>query len=260
MSLEQFRLDDRVAIVTGGGTGIGRAIALEFARAGAHVVIGSRKLEHLEPVAQAIRDLGRKSLAVQVDVRNAAEVDQLVDRTVSEFGRLEILVNNAGASFVAPVEAISPNGWNAIVGINLTGVFLCSKAAGRHMVPRKKGVIINIASIAGEHGSVLMAPYGAAKAGVINFTKTLALAWAQHGIRVNTIAPGPIVTEGFEAVLAMGGEEGKRTYQQIAESVAMRRWGKPEEVAYPALLLASDAGSYMTGTTIFVDGGPSPRH
>jgi len=260
VSLDVFRLDDRVAIVTGGGTGIGKAIALEFARAGAHVVIGSRKPEHLEPVARGIRDLGRKSLAIQVDVRNAEQVDQLVDRTVAELGRLDILVNNAGASFMAPVEAISPNGWNTVVAINLTGVFLCSKAAGRHMIPQKRGVIVNISSIAGEHGSVLMAPYGAAKAGVINFTKSLALAWAPHGIRVNAIAPGPVVTEGFEGVLGMGGEEAKETYRRVAESVALRRWGKPEEVAYPALLLASDASSFMTGTTIFVDGGPSPRH
>ena len=260
MSPKVFRLDDRVAIVTGGGTGIAKAIALTSARAGAHVVVGSRKLEHLEPVARAIRDLGRRSLALVLDVREPHQVEQLVERTAGELGRIDILVNNAGASFLAPIEEISPNGWNTVVGINLTGVFLCSKAAGPYMIAQKKGVIINIASIAGEHGSVLMAPYAAAKAGVMNFTKTLALAWARHGIRVNAIAPGPIVTEGFEGVLGMGSEEGKETYRRVAESVAMRRWGRPEEVAYPALLLASDASSYMTGTTIFVDGGPLPRH
>ena len=259
MGLEQFRLDDRVAIVTGGGTGIGKAIALLFARAGAHVVVGSRKLEPLEEVARAIRDLGRKSLAVSVDVRNADQVEQLVARTLAELGRLDILVNNAGASFLSPVEAISPNGWNAVVGTNLTGVFLCCRAAGPHMIRQKKGVILNISSIAGEHGSTLMAPYAAAKAGVINFTKTLAVAWAAHGIRVNAIAPGPIATEGYEEVLRAGGG-GTEAFDLVANIVAMRRWGRPEEVAYPALFLASEASSYITGTTLFVDGGPTPRH
>ena len=259
MSLEQFRLDDQVAIITGGGTGIGKAIALLFARAGAHVVLGSRKLERLEEVARAVRDLGRRSLAVPVDVRNPEQVDQLVARTLAELGRLDILVNNAGASFIAPVEGISPNGWNAVVGTNLTGVFLCCRAAGPHMIRQKKGVILNISSIAGEYGSTAMPHYAAAKAGVLNFTRTLALAWAQHGIRVNALAPGPIVTEAYENVLRAGGG-GEEAFQRVANAVAMRRWGKPEEVAFPALFLVSEAASYITGATLLVDGGPPPRH
>lgn len=258
MGLERFRLDSQVAIVTGGGTGIGKAIALEFARAGAHVVVGSRKLGSLEAVAHAIRDLGQRSLAIAVDVRNPEQIDHLVAETLAEFGRLDILVNNAGASFVSPVEAITPNGWNAVVGTNLTGVFLCCRAAGPHMMRQKKGVILNISSIAGKYGSTVMAHYAAAKAGVVNFTKSLALAWAEHGIRVNAIAPGPIVTEGYEGVLREGGGRSE-TVDQVAERVAMRRWGRPEEVAYPALFLVSEAASYITGTTLFVDGGPVPR-
>jgi 2-deoxy-D-gluconate 3-dehydrogenase len=127
------------------------------------------------------------------------------------------------------------------------------------MIGQKCGVVLNISSIAGEHGFPLMAPYAAAKAGVINFTKTLALAWAQHGIRVNAIAPGPIVTDAYEDVLRAGGGGGE-AFDKVANAVAMRRWGRPEEVAYPALFLASEAASYITGATLFVDGGPPPRH
>ncbi len=260
MARSPFSLEGKTAIVTGGGTGIGKAIALEFARAGADVAICSRKMEHLEPVARAIRDLGRRSFAMVVDVRVEDQVQGVVERAAREFGRLDIMVNNAGASFRARPEDISLNGWNAVVGINLNGVFLGCKWAQRQMVKQGSGgVIINVSSIAGVYGSTMMPHYGAAKAAVINLTRALAVAWARHGIRVNGIAPGPVETEGYVEVLKKTDPDAERTYRAVASRVAMGRWGRVEEIAWPCIFLASDASSFMTGETIIVDGGPPPR-
>ncbi len=254
-----FSLQGKTAIVTGGGIGIGRSIATEFARAGADVAICSRKLENLEPVARVIRDLGRRSFAMAVDVRDEGQMKAMVERAIGEFGRLDIMVNNAGASFRAKVEDISLNGWNAVVGINLNGVFLGCKWAGRAMLEQGHGVIINVASIAGIYGSTMMAHYGAAKSAVITLTRELGVAWGARGIRVNCIAPGPIETEGYLDVLRKSGPDAGKAYEAVASRVAMGRWGKVEEIAYPCVFLASDAASFMTGATIVVDGGPPPR-
>jgi NAD(P)-dependent dehydrogenase (short-subunit alcohol dehydrogenase family) len=255
-----FSLEGKTAIVTGGGTGIGKSIAIEFARAGADVGLCSRKMEHLEPVAKAIHDLGRRSFAMPVDVRQEEQVKSVVERAVQEFGRLDIMVNNAGASFRAKPEDISINGWNTVVGINLNGVFLGCKWAGKQMMQQKTGgVIINISSIAGVYGSTMMSHYGAAKAAVITLTRELGVAWGRKGIRVNGIAPGPVETEGYLDVLHKTDPEAKKTYDAVAARVGMGRWGKVEEIAYPAVFLASDAASWMTGETIVIDGGPAPR-
>jgi len=259
MGTSPFALEGKVAIVTGGGTGIGKAIAAEFARAGADVVVASRKLENLEPVAAEIRKLGRRSFATAMDVRNEDQVRELVERTAKELGKLDIMVNNAGAAFLAPLEDISVNGWNAVVGINLTGVYLGCKWAGKQMMRQGGGVIINISSIAGVYGSTTMPHYGAAKAAVINLTRTLGSAWAKHGIRVNSVAPGPVETEGYMDNLRKAVPDADRIYKAVASRVAVGRWGKVEEIAYPCIFLASDASSFMTGTTIVVDGGPVSR-
>jgi len=259
MANSPFSLAGKTAIVTGGGTGIGKSIAIEFAKAGADVALCSRQLEHLEPVAKAIHDLGRRSFALAVDVRQEDQVKAMVERAVSEFGRLDIMVNNAGASFRSKPEDISVNGWNAVIQINLNGVFLGCKWAGKHMLERGQGTIINIASIAGVYGSTMMSHYGAAKSAVITLTRELAMAWGRKGIRVNCIAPGPIVTEGYVDVLKKGGPEGEKAYNAIAERVGIGRWGKVEEIAYPAVFLASDAAAFIQGETIVIDGGPSPR-
>jgi len=250
-----FELKDKVAIVTGGGTGIGRGIAIEFAKVGADVVVASRKLENLEKVTAGIRGLGRRALAIATDVRKPDDVDNMVQKTMEQFGRIDILVNNAGASFNCPLENMTPGGWDVVINIDLRGVFLCSRAAGKVMIQQKKGKIVNISSMAGVWGSPMMAHYGAAKAGVINFTRSLAAEWAKHNIYVNCIAPGPILTEGYLGVRTAGG----LAVELPPGSNALNRWGRPEEIAYAAIFLASEASSFMTGQTICVDGGPASR-
>jgi NAD(P)-dependent dehydrogenase (short-subunit alcohol dehydrogenase family) len=257
MTPSPFSLEGKTAIVTGGGIGIGKSISIEFARAGADVMLCSRSMEHLEPTAEAIRQLGKQALPLTVDVRDQEQVNTVVRQTLDTFGKIDILVNNHGASFRAPVEDISLNGWNAVVSINLNGVFLFCQAVGKHMIERQQGVIVNIASIAGVRGSQMMSHYAASKAAVINFTTTLAMSWAPHHIRVNCIAPGPVETEGYLDVLHRTNPNAEAVYRNIAARVAMDRWGRVEEIAYPTIFLASDAASFMTGATLNIDGGPT---
>lgn len=259
MTSSPFSLEGKTAIVTGGGIGIGKSISIEFARAGADVMLCSRRMEHLEPTAEAIRQLGKSALPLTVDVRDPEQVNAVVQQTLDTFGKIDILVNNHGASFRAPVEDISLNGWNAVVSINLNGVFLFCQAVGKHMIERQQGVIVNIASIAGIRGSQMMSHYAASKAAVINFTTTLAMSWASHNIRVNCIAPGPIETEGYLDVLHRTNPNAEEVYNGIAARVGMGRWGQVEEIAYPTIFLASAASSFMTGTTINIDGGPTQQ-
>ena len=250
--MSKFDIANKVAIITGGGIGIGRAITLEFSRAGADVTISSRNLGNLEKVAKEVDSLGKRCLAVATDVRIPEQVDNMVRRTVDEFGRIDILVNNAGVSFLCPVEELTPNGWDAVVDINLKGTFLCSKAVGKVMIQQKGGKIINIASMAGVYGAPTMAHYAAAKAGVINFTKSLAAEWGKHNIFVNCIAPGLIETEGVKTQMKLEPEKVKETLER---TVAVARYGQPEEIAYTVIFLASEASSFITGETVEVEGG-----
>ena len=245
-----FELKDKVAIVTGGGTGIGKSIALEYAKAGAHVVIASRTQETIDKAAAEIKALGRESLAIATDVRNPEQVENMVKQTVDKFGKLDIMVNNAGASFIVKTEELSPNGWDTIININLKGTFLCSIAAAKVMIPQKSGKIINISSIAGINGSPNMSHYGAAKAAVINFTKTLSVEWAPHNINVNCIAPGMIETEGVRA-------QGVLTDERLGDTASktpLQLPGQPEDIAYCALFLASEAANHISGETFVVRG------
>lgn len=248
--MSEFDIKGKVAIVTGGGTGIGRSIALEFAKAGAKVVISSRKQANLDAVAKEIKALGGQCLVIVTDIRIPEQVDNLVKQTVDKFGRIDILVNNAGASFMCPVEEMTPNGWDTIININLKGTFLCCRAVGKLMIEQKKGKIINFASTAGVNGSPRMAHYGAAKAGVINFTKSLAVEWAQHNINVNCIVPGLIETEGVKAQMHLDREaiEKQKTLPVLA------RPGRPEDIAYAVIFLASEASRFITGEAIIVRG------
>ena len=247
-----FDLSGKAAIVTGGGTGIGQAIAVELARAGADVAICSRDTAHLETTAPQIRDLRRRCLTIATDIRQEDQIEKMVAMTLDEFGRVDILVNNAGANFFVPAEKMSLNAWNVILSINLTGTFLCCKAVFDAMVKQGGGSIVNIGSTAGRNGDPRSPHYGAAKAGIVNLTKSLARDWGRYGIRVNCVAPGPIVTEGArwwqaqQQQAAPGGREFR---------TGLSRPGKPQEVAYPVLFLASDAGSYVNGVELDVDGG-----
>jgi len=256
MSSSLFNLDGKVAIVTGAGRGIGKAIALGLADAGADVVAAARTATDIEATAEEIRAKGRKSLAVPTDVRLADQVSNLVEKSVAEFGRIDILVNNAGGSFIAGTMDLSEGGWDAIVRENLKSVFLCSKAAAKVMISQKEGNIISIASVAGIASYTLCAPYGAAKAGIINFTKTLAMDLAPYNIRVNAIAPGFIASGGLLQLLGMKPDTSEQEKGGgFLEHIPLGRYGQPEDIVGGIIYLVSDASSYVTGQTLVIDGG-----
>jgi len=244
-------LRDRVAIVTGASRGIGRAIAVELARVGAHVAVCSRRKDALEPVADLVRAEGRRVLAVACDVGDARQVDGAVAQTLDAFGRIDILVNNAGYRVRAPLEDLPRSEWDALVATNLTGVFLFTQAVGRVMIRQRAGKIINVTSVAGRTGSRGMAAYAAAKAGAAVLTQSLGAEWAKHGITVNAVAPGPVETEGVLEVWKT-----PAMIAQAARDVPLQRLGRPEEIAWAVVFVASDQANFMTGETIYVSGGP----
>ena len=250
MSVPNLPLEGKVAIVTGGGTGIGRSIALEFARAGADVVVGSRKLANLEKVAAEVKALGRRSLAVPADITKKTDVATLVQKTMAEFGKIDILVNDAGVNTSASFLEHSEEEWDAILDTNLKGYFLCSQAVGKIMVEQGKGNIISIASNLGVRPLQASVASCVSKAGVIMLTKVMARDFARYNIRVNAIAPGAIKTD-----LLQFRANDPESLKQLAALYPLGRIGEPEEVASVALFLASDASSFITGDTIILDGG-----
>ena len=256
MGTSAFSLTDQVAIVTGGGTGIGRSIALEFAEFGADVVVSGRRVANLERVADEVRSLGRRSLAVQADVTKRTDVDQLVQRTMEEFGRIDILVNNAGVGArvpgkPVPVIDVDEDEWDLIMDTNLKGTWYCCQTAGKRMIEQKTGNIINITSgdgrrVSGGRGS----SYNVAKAGVIMLTQCLAWDFGRHNVRINSIAPGFVWTDMARPILS------DPEIRKLLESRRpLGRIGEPDEIATAALFLASDASSFVTGQTINVCGG-----
>jgi len=245
-------LKGKVAIVTGGGTGLGLAIAKRMGELGADIAVGSRQSEHLEQGTADLRHAGLDPLAVQVDVRKPEQVDEMVHRVLRHFGRIDILINNAAGNFICRAEDLSPNGWDAVVGIVLNGSFYCSRAVGRHMIARGgSGAIVSILANYVWTGSAGTVHSAAAKAGVMSLTQTLAVEWARYNIRVNAVAPGPIETPGAAQQLWKTPE----AVQRITESIPLKRWGKPEDVADAVTFLASDHAGFITGEILTVDGG-----
>ena len=251
MSIPGISLAGKAAIVTGGSRGIGKGIALMFAGAGADVVVCSRNLDgKLESAADEIRKLGRRSLAVKADVTRQADIDNLVKQTMEEFGAIDILVNNAGTVIRAPVVEHSEEDWDKVIDTNLKSYFLCSRAVGRVMMEQKRGNIINIASLRGIEGAAGRVSYSVSKAGVIMFTRVLALELVKYNVRVNAIAPGWIKTELTEPMWG-----NPKTNKEVTATIPMDRWASVDEMASVALFLASDLSSYVTGHTLVADGG-----
>ena len=245
-----FDLSGKVAIVTGGGSGIGRQMAHGLAEAGAELVLCARKVERCE---EAAAEMPTRALALPVDVTDEDSVGAMVGRAVHEFGRVDILVNNAGTVWGAAPEDLPLRGWQKVVDVNLTGVFLCARAVGRVMIEKGGGKIVNIASVAGLHGApaevVNALPYHATKGGVIALTRDLAWKWARYGINVNAIAPGWFPSDMANFVIERS--------PQLAERIPLGRFGGPEDLKGAVVFLSSGASGYVTGHTLVVDGGQS---
>ena len=245
-------LNQQVAIITGGGTGLGRAMALEYSRLGARLVLASRSREHLEPTVAEIQKDGGEAIAVPTDVRDPAQVDRMIQETKKKFGGIDILVNNAAGNFICKAEELSPNGWRAVVEIVLNGTFFCTRAAGLEMIAQRRGgkILSVLATYAwtGGPGTVHSA---AAKAGVLALTRTLAVEWAAHKIRINAIAPGPVATEGASSKL-WGNPEAEK---KLLSTIPVGRIGNPQEIAQAAAYLVSPYAEYINGETLTMDGG-----
>lgn len=250
MVTEQFEVDGETAIVTGASRGIGREIAERFLQDGVDVAICSREIDRIQPVADEVNEeYAANALAVECDVRDRDAVDEMVGRTVDEFGTVDVLVNNAGASFMAPFEEISPNGWDSIVSINLEGTYNFSQSAGKTMRENDGGIIVNMSSVAGQLGAPFMSHYASAKGGIITLTRSLAQEWAEKGVRVNCVAPGYVATEGVQEQMGIDAGDVERTEID-------RNMGLTGEIADIVQFLASPASSYIVGQTITCQGVP----
>jgi NAD(P)-dependent dehydrogenase (short-subunit alcohol dehydrogenase family) len=250
MAYSQLELNGKVAVVVGGTSGIGRAIAHGFAQAGADVIPTSRRAEQVEAVAREIEGFGRRSLRVTSDVSDRESLDRVLSEALQVFGKVDILVNSAGRTKRAPTIDFSEDDWNAIIDTNLTGTLRACQVFGRHMLERESGSIINIASLSTFVALHEVAAYSASKAAVGSLTKTLAVEWSSRGVRVNAIAPGVFRTALNQKLL----DETERGREFLLRT-PMKRFGKVEELAGAAIFLASDAANFITGEILVVDGG-----
>lgn len=243
-------LSGRVALVTGAGRGIGRAIAMTFAQSGSDIAAIDLDLASAQKVADEISAEGRKACAFRVDVSRKVDVDETVRRVLDTFEKIDVLVNNAGVIVRKPLEEYAEDDWDRVISVNLKGTFNMCYAVGKHMISRRFGKIINLGSIMGGVALPPRASYCASKGGIIMFTKDLAAEWAKHNVTVNAISPGWIITELTANYLA---QEDVRRF--MLDRIPMGRFGEPDEIANVAAFLASDKASYLTGQNLFVDGG-----
>lgn len=251
MSLEIFKLDGRVALVTGSSRGLGFVMAQALAEAGADVVVTSRKKEEAEASANAIAQAtGRRALGVAADVTDASQINAMVQTTLEAFGRIDILVNNAGINIRKPIEEFDEESWDRVQTTNLKAPFLCCQAVGRQMKEQRSGRIINIASMLGLTGLPERSAYCSSKAGLIQLTKVLALEWAPYNVTVNALCPGPFATDLNLPVI-----NNPQANQYFLNHIPLGRWGRPEELKGVITFLASDAASFMTGAAVTFDGG-----
>jgi NAD(P)-dependent dehydrogenase (short-subunit alcohol dehydrogenase family) len=248
-----FDLTGKVAVVTGGGGGLGRPISIALARCGADILVDDFDAEHLAATVKEIEALGRRCVAVTADLTDPAAMKGMTDKAVEEFGKIDILVNVAGTNARFDAEEMPPEEFERVLRVNVLGMFLACQAVGRVMIEQKQGVIVNMSSVRGRVAPGMGgSAYATSKGGVDQLTRTLAAEWAKHGIRVNAIAPALIMTDMTREFLSK-----PEVYSKMTAEIPMRRLGEPHELVGPAVLLASDESSFMTGQIVYVDGGLS---
>lgn len=252
MSLSPFDLNGRVAVVTGASRGLGQQFGRALAKAGADLVVTSRKADDLATFCREIEALGRNATPVALDVRDKASIDRFADEAVAAFGKVDILVNNAGCNVRKPALDVTWDDWNLVLETNLRGTFFVAQAIGRHMVGREYGRIINIGSVTSVMGYAGLGPYCASRGGVKQLTMSLADDWGRHGVTVNCLAPGWFRTEQNKVLY-----ENERWVEYLKDRIPLRRPGQPGDLEGAVVFLASDASEYVTGQTLLVDGGIS---
>ena len=243
-----MRLKDKKAIITGAGSGFGKQTALTFAREGADVLLADIDLEAAKETAKEVEGFGRLAVSTRTDVGDEEQVEDMAQSALKSFGRIDILINNAGIAQFEPIQDVSLELWDKLVRVNLTGTFLCSKAVIGHMIERGYGKIINLASIAAQTGRMVGVAYSASKSGILGITRTLALQVAEHGINVNAIAPGPVMTPLFEI-------DSPQVLKRLTATIPFKRLGTPQDIANLILFLASDEAEWITGEVIAINGG-----